>query len=214
LKYIKTYGLSEIDTMLRGTLRNIGFCAAWDVLVQLGCCDDTYTLENISALTHAGFLNCFLDGRNQRDVLHKVCSAFHLSPDGDEIRRLRWSGFFNDELIGLENGTPAQITEHILNKKWKLREGDRDMIVMWHRFYYELEGKRKQVQASLVAIGQDSTYTAMAKTVGLPLAISAKLLMNGKVTSRGVTIPTRPEWYEPVLSELKSFGIELREEEL
>jgi saccharopine dehydrogenase-like NADP-dependent oxidoreductase len=214
LKYIHTYGLSDIDTMLRGTLRNVGFCAAWDVLVQLGCCDDTYTLENVSTLTHAGFLNCFLEGRNQNDVLQKVCTAFHLNPDGEEIRRLKWSGFFNGEFIGLESGTPAQITEHILNKKWKLREADRDMIVMWHRFHYEHEGKRKQLQASLAAVGQDSTYTAMAKTVGLPLAISAKLLMNGKVTSRGVTIPTSPEWYEPVLSELKSFGIELREQEL
>jgi saccharopine dehydrogenase-like NADP-dependent oxidoreductase len=214
LKYIQTYGLSDIDTMLRGTLRNIGFCAAWHVLAQLGCCDDTYTIEDTRTLSHAGFLNFFLDGKNKTDVLPKVCSTFQLDPDGEEIRRLKWSGFFGDELIGLDRGTPAQITEHILNKKWKLREDDRDMIVMWHRFHYELDGKRRQVQASLVAIGQDSTYTAMAKTVGLPLAISAKLLLNGKVTSRGVVIPTRSEWYEPILSELKSFDIELHEQEL
>ena len=88
---------------------------------------------------------------------------------------------------------------------------DKDQIVMWHRLLYEKSNKRHEVQATLVATGTDTKRTAMAKTVGLPLGIAAKLLAMGKITSRGVLIPITPEFYVPILSELASLGIELRE---
>jgi saccharopine dehydrogenase-like NADP-dependent oxidoreductase len=113
--------------------------------------------------------------------------------------------------VGLIKGTPAHILEHILNKRWKLSAADKDLIVMWHRFGYELGGKQKESQASLIATGSDSTFTAMAKTVGLPLGIAAKLLVQNKIKSRGVQIPITPEFYDPILDELKTLGIELRE---
>ena len=139
---------------------------------------------------------------------------FRLSPDGEEMNRLRWSGLFSDEEIGMITGTPAQVLEHILNKKWKLKTGDKDFIVMWHRFRFEVGGKQKEIQAYLTAIGDDEINTAMAKTVGLPLAISAKLLMHNKIKSRGVVIPVMKEIYDPVLSELGELGIGLKEEEV
>jgi saccharopine dehydrogenase-like NADP-dependent oxidoreductase len=214
LKYIDTYGLSNIRTMLRGTLRNEGFCPAWNVLVQLGCCDDSYTLENIQSMTHAGFINCFLNDTQAMSVREKLGQAFGISTDAPEILKLEWSGFFTDEPIGLHRGTPAQVVEHILNKKWKLNDNDKDMIVMWHRFYYEQDGRSKEIQASLVAVGENSVYTAMAKTVGLPLAIAAKLLMTGKIKARGVRIPITPEFYDPILAELKAENIGLVEHEI
>src|SRR6185295_12330304 len=116
--------------------------------------------------------------------------------------------------IGLPYGTPAQILEHILNKKWKLHPQDKDMVVMWHRFVYEMKGTKKEIQASLVAVGENTVHTAMAKTVGLPLGIAAKLLLQGKIKQRGVVIPTSKEIYEPVLAELKTLGIELSEREI
>ncbi len=104
--------------------------------------------------------------------------------------------------------------EHILNKRWKLKTGDKDFIVMWHRFRYEVKGVSKEIQAYLTATGDDEVNTAMAKTVGLPLAISAKLLMLGKIKSRGVVIPVVKEIYDPVLSELGELGIKLTEVEV
>ena len=101
--------------------------------------------------------------------------------------------------------------EHIVNKKWKLSPGDKDQIVMWHRFVFERDGKQNEIQATLVATGDDAVRTAMAKTVGLPLGIAAKLLALGKIKSRGVVIPVAPEFYEPILNELSAFGIELKE---
>lgn len=212
LKYIATYGLHGIRTMLRGTLRNKGYCSAWNILVQLGCCDDTYLIEGSHRMTHAEFMECFLDNDAERSTKQKLVRLFHLQDNSDELKKLEWSGFFSDEQIGLPDSTPAQIVEHILSKKWKLNEHDKDMIVMWHRFYYTLDNSDHQVQASLVVRGENAVYTAMAKTVGLPLAIAAKQLINGNITLRGVHIPITQELYSPILSELRTEGIELVEQ--
>jgi saccharopine dehydrogenase-like NADP-dependent oxidoreductase len=211
LKYLTTYGLQGIQSMLRGTLRNKGYCSAWDVLAQLGCCDDSFMMEGLDRMTHRDFINSFLNYDSQLMVEEKLCISFRLLPNGTEMQRLRWSGFFDRELIGIKEGTPAQVLEHILNKKWKLKPDDKDFVVMWHRFIYEIEGKKKEIQASLVSVGEDSTYTAMAKTVGLPLGIAAKLLLQGKINSRGVVIPVIKELYDPILKELEESGIALTE---
>lgn len=213
LKYINTYGLQGIRNMLRGTLRNVGYCAAWDILVQLGCCDDSFKMEHVANMTHRDFINSFLSYDSQLMVEEKLCNAFKMLPNGPEMKRLRWSGLFDREAIGLREGTPAQILEHILNKKWRLSPNDKDLIVMWHKFVYEAGGVKKEIQASLAAVGEDSTYTAMAKTVGLPLGIAAKLLLEDKIKSRGVCIPVVKEIYEPVLQELSELGIRLVEKE-
>ncbi len=209
LKYVGVYGLQECKTVLRGTLRNKGYCSAWNVLAQLGCCDDTYLMDGIHTMTHNDFISSFLDaGKNAQE---EICRSFSLSSNGEELKRLKWSGFFSDEKVGLEKATPAQALEHILNKRWKLKPGDKDFIVMWHRFKYLLNGKEKEIQAWLTAAGEDETQTAMAKTVGLPVAIACKLLLQNKIRSRGVVIPVTPEIYLPILSELKDLEIGLEE---
>jgi len=214
LKYMETYGLKGIKTMLRGTLRNKGFCDAWNVLVQLGCCDDTYLMEGVGNMTHADFIESFLDNIPGLSIDDRIRSVFNLSPDSEEINKLNWSGLFSNEKIGLETGTPAQLLEHILNKRWRLCEGDRDLIIMWHRFTYKVKNERKEIQAHMAVVGDDEVNTAMAKTVGLPLGITAKLVMEGKIKNRGVLIPVSPEIYEPVLKELHEHGITLYEQEI
>jgi len=211
LKYLDTYGLQGIKTMLRGTLRNKGYCGAWNVLVQLGCCDDGYSMEKVDKLTHRDFLNSFLDNSDNESLEKKISAAFGLGASSEEMKRLQWSGLFSDELVGLEYGTPAQILEHILMKKWKLNDGDKDFIVMWHRFVYEQNGSKKEIQSYLTATGKDERETAMAKTVGLPLAIAADLLIDGRISSRGVVIPTVKEIYEPILDSLRKFDIRFTE---
>lgn len=213
LKYIDTYKLQGIKTMLRGTLRNKGFCSAWNVLVQLGCCDDTYPMEGVNRMTHRSFIDAFTNADKTISLEEKLMRMFSLAKDGEELTRLRWSGLLDDEPVGLMSGTPAQILEYILNKKWKLKSADNDLIVMWHRFVYEQNGKQREIQASLVARGEDAIHTAMAKTVGLPLGIAAKLLLQGKIKNTGVVIPVDAEFYTPVLQALKALGVELTETE-
>jgi saccharopine dehydrogenase (NADP+, L-glutamate forming) len=211
LKYVNTYGLEEIKTMVRGTLRHAGYCSAWNIFVRLGCCDDTYKMEGVPQMTHRDFLNSFLDFSPSMPVEEKICKSFNITPDSSEIQRLRWSGLFSTELVGLAEGTPAQVLEHILNKKWKLAKGDRDFIVMWHRFGYHINGEQKNVISHLAVAGENEVETAMARTVGLPLGIAAKLLLEGKIKQRGVVIPTSKEIYEPLLAELHALGIGLVE---
>jgi len=211
LKYLDTYGLQNIKTMLRGTLRNKGYCGAWNVLVQLGCCDDSYSMEKVDKLTHRDFLNSFIDTIDSESLEKRISTLFGLSASGEEMKRLQWSGLFSEELVGLQSGTPAQILEHILLKKWKLNDGDKDFIVMWHRFVYEQDGRKKEIQSYLTATGKDERETAMAKTVGLPLAIAADLLIEGKISSRGVVIPTVKEIYDPILETLRKFDIRFTE---
>ncbi|MEX2230547.1 MAG: saccharopine dehydrogenase C-terminal domain-containing protein [Cyclobacteriaceae bacterium] len=214
LKYIDTYGLLGISTILRGTLRHKGFCAAWNILVQLGCCDDSYAMEYVSKMTHAGFLNAFLPANPGDNTEEKVCTHFGLKASDPEIKMLKWSGFFEDTPVGLDQGSPAKILEYMLNKKWVLKDEDKDQIVMWHRFRYVLEGKAKEIQASLVATGFDAVYTAMAKTVGLPLGIATRLIASDNIRARGVIIPTTREFYRPILRELGALGIALNELEV
>jgi saccharopine dehydrogenase-like NADP-dependent oxidoreductase len=123
---------------------------------------------------------------------------------------------FADTKIKLSEGSPAQLLQHLLEEKWKLKEGDKDMIVLQHQFEYTLPGQKvsKKLVSSLVVKGQDQKHTAMALTVGLPLAITVKNILIGKIKLRGVQIPTQAEIYEPMLAELKDLGIDFKEEEL
>lgn len=213
LKYLDTYDLRGVKTMLRGTLRNEGFCSAWNILVQLGCTDDTYQMEEVNKMTHRNFINSFLPYDDVEMVEGKLRARFGLDASSPEMEKLKWSGFFNDDWVGLEKGTPAQILEHILNKRWNLQPDDKDMIVMWHRFTYESDKRTYEIQSYIIMLGDDSVNTAMAKGVGLPLAIAAKLFLDDKITQRGVCIPVSKELYDPILKELKSLGIEADEVE-
>lgn len=209
LKYIDTYNLGNIKTMIRGTLRSKGFCSAWNVLVQLGCCDDTYLIKDADGMSNRHFISRFIKSMGNATIEERLKDD--VGATEHDLFCLRWSGFFDDEIIGLKEATPAQITEHILMKKWQLNPGDKDMIVMWHRFVYEHNGTQNEIQSSLIVKGESEKKTAMAKTVGLPLGIAAKLLMEGKISQRGVCIPIRREFYEPVLEELKRYEIDFRE---
>lgn len=208
LSYQKTYGLDSISTLLRGTLRQEGFCPAWNVLVQLGCCDESYTIDR--SISPAEFIAGYLPS-DTKDVKAALATYLNLQPDGPEIQRLEWSGFFAKTAIPMVPATPAQLTEYILNQKWALQESDQDMIVMWHRIGYALNGKNREVQASLVVKGEDSVRTAMAKTVGLPLAIATRRLLKNQIQLTGVQIPVLKELYVPVLEELAELGIKLEE---
>ncbi len=214
LKYLDLYNLSDIKTLYRGTLRRTGFCKAWDIFVQLGATDDDYKMEKVGEMTHRQFINSFLRYNPHDSIELKLAHYLNLGLESDEMYKLKWLGFFSDDPVGLDEGTPAQILEHILKKKWTLDPSDRDMIVMWHKFDYFENGRHKQIQAHMVAKGDDEVNTAMSKTVGFPLAVTAKLLLQDKINLKGgIYIPTIPEIYDPVLEELTNMGFEFMERE-
>ncbi|MFY0599112.1 MAG: saccharopine dehydrogenase NADP-binding domain-containing protein [Cyclobacteriaceae bacterium] len=210
LKYLDLYKLRGIQTLYRGTLRRPGFCKAWNIFVQLGATDDSYQMERVDEMTHRQFINSFLSYNPDDSVELKIAHYMNISRESDEIYKLKYLGLFDEEKVGLKKGTPAQILEHILKKKWTLTERDQDMIVMWHKFVYSSEEGRKEIHANMVALG-DSNHTAMAKTVGLPLGIAAKLILKGKIPLKGVHTPTEREIYDPVLQELNEMGFDFNE---
>ncbi len=207
LKYRNHYGLGDVDTIYRGTMRRPGFCDAWNCLVQLGLTDDSYELENVGDMTYRDFVNAFLWYDKDQSVELKVRAYLKLDMNSPAFDKLEWLGLFEPEPIGLTRGTPAQILQKRLEEKWHLGEDDRDMLVMLHKTEYELDGEHRRVQSSMVALGADRDRTAMAKTVGLPTGIGAKGILDGTITHRGVVIPTLPDVYEPMLAELRTHGI-------
>jgi saccharopine dehydrogenase-like NADP-dependent oxidoreductase len=211
LKYRHHYGLFDVETIYRGTLRRPGFCQAWDCLVQLGLTDDSYEIEDVEGMTYRDFVNAYLWYDEHMSVELKLRAYLKLDMNSPAFDKLEWLGLFEKRPIGLKRATPAQVLQKLLEEKWPLREDDKDMIVMLHKTEYELEGERWRAQSSLVVLGSDPVRTAMAKTVGLATAIGAKLILLGQIQRRGVVIPTVPDVYVPVLEELKAHGMRFEE---
>jgi len=215
LKYRSIYGLKNIPTMYRGTIRKVGFSRAWNTFIQLGMTDDTYTIEDSENMSYRDFTNLFLAYSPTDSVELKLRSYLKIDQDDIMWEKLIELDIFNPtKRIGLKNATPAEILQKILSDKWTLSEDDKDMIVMHHKFGFELNGKKQQIESSMVAIGENQTYTAMAKTVGLPVAIAALKILNGEIKTPGVQRPITKEVYEPILKELESYGISFTEKEV
>ena len=187
LKYRSIYGLENIDTIYRGTLRRVGFCRAWDVFVQLGCTDDSYVIEGSEHMTKREYINSFLRYNRHDSVELKLRHYLKIDEDDTLWEKLEWLGLFDSEPVNLgKDGTPAQMLQKILKDKWSLSDEDKDMIVMWHKFGYYLNGKKFGIESSMVHIGKDQVYTAMSDTVGYPVAICAEMILNGTIQSKGV----------------------------
>ncbi|BAX80452.1 saccharopine dehydrogenase C-terminal domain-containing protein [Labilibaculum antarcticum] len=213
LQYCDLYGLKDIPTIMRGTMRRPGYCEAWDVLVQLGCTDDTYEMKGSHKLTYLDYLLSFLPD-SEKSVEENLADFTKIGTNSIIMNKLKWLGLFSDEIVGLKNATPALILQKILEQKWALEPSDRDLLVMQHLFDFEVNGKKKRIISSMTFEGSDRENTAMSYTVGTPLAIATKLLAKDQINLKGVQIPISPELYEPILAELENLGIQFIEEEI
>ncbi|WP_242156124.1 saccharopine dehydrogenase family protein [Aestuariivivens sediminis] len=215
LKYQSAYGLDNIRTLYRGTMRRVGFSRAWNIFVVLGMTDDSYTIEDSENMSYRDFINAFLPYHHNDSVELKLRHALKIDQDDIVWDKLQELDIFNAlKKVELKNATPAKILEKILTEKWTLDEKDKDMIVMYHKFGYELNGLKKQIDSNMVVLGENQTYTAMAKTVGLPVAMATLAILNGHIKTPGVHIPITKEVYQPILKELKNFGIVFKEKEV
>ncbi|MBX9850200.1 MAG: saccharopine dehydrogenase NADP-binding domain-containing protein [Cytophagaceae bacterium] len=202
LKYLDTYQLKDLSTFIRGTLRRPGYCSSWNILVQLGLTDENYKIQE-AKITYKELIKML-----NKDYEQKINSFAK-----EDLERVKWLGCLDERPIGISDVSPADVLQNLIEEKWKLAQGDKDMIVMQHQFEYEVKGKKKKLISSLVVRGDDEINTAMAKTVGLPLAISARLFLEGKIKLSGVQIPVMKEIYEPVLKELEEMGVRFENEE-
>ena len=213
LKYQKVYGFKDILTLYRGTIRRVGFSRAWNIFVQLGMTDDSYTIPNSENLSYREYVNLFLPYSPTDSIELKLRHNLKIDQDDLIWKKLREIDIFNSKkYLEIKNATPAQALQKILMEKWALAKEDKDMIVMYHKFGYELKGKNYQIDSSMVTVGEDQTYTAMSKTVGLPVAIAALKILNKTITTPGVLRPIDKEVYKPILKELETYGVQFNEE--
>jgi saccharopine dehydrogenase-like NADP-dependent oxidoreductase len=212
LKYREVYGLQNAKTCYRGTIRRVGFSKAWDVFVQLGMTDDTYIIDDSEHMSNRDFVNLFLPYHPTDSV--EIKFRHQLKIDQDDViwdKLLELNLFSKSVVTGLKNATPAQMLEKILSHNWTLLPEDKDMIVMYHKIGYEINGEQKQIDSTMVCLGDDQTYTAMSKTVGLPVAIATLKILNGEIQTAGVQLPISKEVYLPILEELEKYGVVFKE---
>ena len=215
LGYRELYGLHDVETLVRGTLRCSGFCQSWDVLVQLGMVRDDAIMKWPKGICWSDWTKSFLPASMEEGRTVREAVQFVTNTSDEELDRIEWLGLFDSNAgPNLTEGTPAQIIESLVTEKWVLRPEDRDMIVMWHRFDFELNGERLAKTSSLCLEGKDSVFTAMSDTVGLPMALAVKPLLEGEFGTTGVDVPMSKTYYEPLLEGLAKLGIRFKEADI
>jgi saccharopine dehydrogenase (NADP+, L-glutamate forming)/spermidine synthase len=211
IPYIETYGLTDTKTMYRGTLRNPGWCETWKKFVDLGLLDDNER-SGLSGQTFAQFMETFI-AHPTGNLKTDLAKQLDISKDSEIMGRFEWLGLLSDDPLPVESGSPLDVLAAKLLEKMPYDEGERDMIVLHHEFiaeYPELPAK-ELITSTLVDYGIPNGDSAMARTVSLPAAVAAKMILHNEIKSTGVHIPVVPEIYEPVLKELEGLGISFKE---
>ena len=203
LSYIRQYGLDDVATMCRGTIRGKDYCQAWSVLIDLGWTDHLTQIKDQN-LTYKAVTKSLLDGNCEN--LSEYCQVNKIDPKICEM--LVFLGLEDDKPIGLKSYILADALEQLIVTKWAMQPLDKDMVLMRHLFEFELDGKQSKLQSDLVVIGDgEGGHSAMSKTVGLPLGIFVQRLALGLVEETGVMIPISANIYKPILEQLQELDI-------
>lgn len=210
LSYIETYGLGDVQTMYRGTLRNVGHCKRWKAWVDLGLFDDAPRPE-LKGATYACVLRLLLGLRETDDPKKAVAERLGLAEDADPVTALGWLGFYEQQPLPADATSPLDALAAAMLARMELKPGERDMLVMHHEVISEVDGGRERTTMDMVDFGEPDGDTSMARTVTLPLAIGIELILNGQAKEPGVLAPVKPEYYAPILNELEELGIVCRE---
>lgn len=211
MRYLELYDLPDVKNFLRATLRYPSFCKGWNAIIALGLTTDKDDIDT-TKLSYAEWLRSKTQCAATAPLQIHIATRLHLEKDDRILSMLQWLGLFSDTIIGLGKTNSAQIMLDLLLKKWDMAPEDKDMVVMQHEIEYLHRDKKIKLTSSMVIKGEDRNHSAMAKTVGLPMGILARLVLNKKlVPPTGVLIPTIPSIYRPVLTELRHHGINFTE---
>jgi saccharopine dehydrogenase (NADP+, L-glutamate forming)/spermidine synthase len=209
--YKDTYGLKDTRTMFRGTLRNPGWCRTWKKFVDLGFLDEAER-SDWGGKTYAQFTETFVENPTG-NIRADLAKQLDIPEDSDILDRFEWLGLLNEDPLPVETSSPLDILANRLLEKMPYEPGERDMIVLHHEFiaeYPDLPAK-ELITSTLVDFGIPNGDSAMSRTVSLPAAVAAKMILHGEIKETGVHIPVQPEIYEPVLKELEGLGITFKE---
>mgnify|MGYP003311624299 CR=1 FL=1 len=214
LKYKKLYNLDGVKTLKRGTIRNKSFCKTWSILIDLGLTNNNQLLSNDYNMSYFDFFNYNLKAKNLNELQDFLKLEFDISPSSQEFKNLKWSGFFSDKKFKLKKGNFSDYLLSILKDKWSLDNDDIDEIVMVHTFIFKIDKNLIKLTSFLKIEGEDKTYTAMSKTVGLPIAVLVEHIININFNKSGIHLPFKKNIYEPVLERLSELGINFIDKEI
>ena len=210
LPYIQLYGIPSSKTMLRGTLRNKGWCPTLKKIVDLGLLDEGE--KDWSGFTYKDFLYKLMNAPAEKDIKKTLSNYLGIEENSDIISRFEWLDLLSDNPLPLTKGSALDILGAKMLEKLQYEEGERDMIILQHQFIASYPGdKKEKIISTLIDFGIPHGDTSMARTVGLPTAISTRLILEAKIQITGVHIPVIPEIYAPILQELKELGIIFKE---
>lgn len=213
LRYLDVYEVPDIETFLRATLRHPDFCKGWQALIELGLTDmkDEINPEN---LTYAGWVAAKTGyAAGDESLKEFLARKLDVQPNGTVIRMIAWLGLLDEKPIMLPKRTSGEILLDVLLHKWEMKPTDKDMVVMQHEVNYMFRNKEISLTSTMVLKGEDREFSAMAKTVGLPMGILARMVMTDRISlPTGVCIPNMASVYKPVLKELQYHGIVFNEQ--
>jgi saccharopine dehydrogenase (NADP+, L-glutamate forming) len=210
MPYIQLYGIESVQTMLRGTLRNMGWCASLKKIADLGLLDQKE--GDWTGLTFKDLMGRLVNAPEGAAVKESVADFIGLAPDSEIMGRMDWLGLFSDNPLPVEKGSPLDNLGDLMLEKLEYAEGERDMIVLQHKFDIAYPGgSRERLTSTLIDFGIPFGDSSMSRTVGLPAAIGTRMILEGKINETGVHIPVKPEIYAPILAELKTMKIAFAE---
>jgi saccharopine dehydrogenase-like NADP-dependent oxidoreductase len=211
IAYVTTYGLEGVLTMFRGTLRYPGWCETLDVAARLGLLDVSPRGWR-AGTTCEGFMEAFAaEGRGA--VRARVAQRAGVEAESPVMDRLAWAGLFSTTPIGVTSAAPLDVLCERMQASMAYARGERDMIVLRHEFgTLGPDGRPATTLSTLTAYGDPRGDQAMARTVALPAAVAARLVLDGAIGLTGVRIPVDPEVYDPVLAALGPMGIVFEEQ--
>ncbi|MFX1474358.1 MAG: saccharopine dehydrogenase C-terminal domain-containing protein [Promethearchaeota archaeon] len=209
--YVDIYGVKETKTMLRGTLRYLGWCATIYDFGRMGLLD--LTEQDFTGKTYEGFVRELVKAPSGVDTRAAVAKFLKRDEQHNVLERFNWLGLFDDRRIPLERSTALDVVCTLFEEKLQYAPGERDMLVMQHKFEIEYAGGRKErVRSTLIDYGIPHGDTSMSRTVAYPVAIASRLILEGEISLTGVQIPIIPEIYESILAEIAEFDIRFKEE--
>ena len=214
LKYKELYNLHGVKTLKRGTIRNKSFCKTWSILIDLGLTNDKKSLSNDNNMSYFDFFNYNLKAKNYDELVDILKLEYGILPTSQEFKNLEWSGFFSDKKFKIKVGNFSDFLLAILKDKWTLDDDDIDEIVMVHTFIFKTDKNLKKLTSFLKIEGEDKSYTAMSKTVGLPIAVLVEHIINVNFNKSGIYLPFKKNIYEPVLERLSELGINFIDKEI
>ncbi len=210
LSYMKTFGLDEVTTMVRGTLRYPGWSETWLQIVRLGLPNETLRIPRLGERSFREITEMFIPRHVSGATLEaRVANYLNISQTGKIMENLTWLGLFDDQPCGVRGETAAEAMIDLLQRKLPLHKGMQDMVVIVHEVivdYPEQEKKREKITSTFLYTGEKNGFTAMAKSVGLPAALAVKLVLTDRLPLLGCHIPTHAAIYRPVLQELEKAG--------